>query len=61
MMTCRDLRVGVVPEAREDYIEFFWMSMEDLPESNLEPHPLRNLIPGWVLNPALGTRWAGTM
>lgn len=60
-MTCKSLRSVGDPKSCEDYIEFCWVPLEDLKTSNLEPSPLRKLIPEWSSNPDSTSRWAGTM
>ena len=52
----------VPPESREDYIEFKWIRLNDLDSSDLEPSPLRRLIPAWLSGvPAQAHRWASTV
>jgi len=36
------------PESCESPLEFFWTRLSELPDSQLEPWPLRDLIPKWL-------------
>jgi len=40
------------PASKEDHIEFAWLSVPGIAESDLEPKPLRDLIPQWLADPA---------
>ena len=44
--TSEELRAPGRPEAREEHVEFFWHTVEDFEEHNLQPAPLRTLILG---------------
>ncbi len=56
-----DLCSSVSPESKEDYIEFLWVPLEDLAGSDLEPAPLKELIPVWLTGGTLSSRWASTV
>lgn len=46
------------PESKEDYIEFFWHELDDLPNSELEPESLRHRIKEWIADSGRPERWA---
>jgi 8-oxo-dGTP pyrophosphatase MutT (NUDIX family) len=41
------LTPDIPPPSLEDYIEFRWIPLDHLASSDLEPAPLRRLIPAW--------------
>ena len=47
------------PQSREEYIEFMWLNLDTLVDSNLEPSPLRELISAPEGTDA-GTWWGST-
>lgn len=49
------------PPAREDYIEFMWLDLNELRSSNLEPYPLRAKISQWLESSDQPERWASTL
>lgn len=59
-MTCRDLKVDAHPPSMEDYIEFQWLPLATLARSNLEPYPLKRLIPAWLARKPGVEMWSGT-
>ena len=55
------LNAPAAPKSMEDYIEFQWVRMADLAKCNLEPYPLRSVIPGWLSADGGVEAWASTM
>jgi ADP-ribose pyrophosphatase YjhB (NUDIX family) len=49
-----------MPESRERKIEFGWIPVSGLAHSNLEPAPLRNLIPEWLTSAAHSAKWGSS-
>ena len=47
------------PVSQENYIEFEWIELAGLAGSDLEPAPLRRLVPAWMKGRSV-RRWAGT-
>jgi ADP-ribose pyrophosphatase YjhB (NUDIX family) len=60
-MESTELDASCVPESKEDYIEFRWVPLECIAESDMEPSPLKELIPQWLRNPPDATKWASTV
>lgn len=38
------LQIDINPKSKESHIEFFWLNVADLEESNLQPYPLQKAI-----------------
>ena len=49
------------PQSNEDYIEFLWLMIDNLCGSDLEPKPLRDLIPRWLTSSFGNDRWGSTI
>lgn len=48
------------PPSLEDYIEFFWLDLNELAGSTLEPYPVRTKIAEWLASSREPERWAST-
>lgn len=48
------------PVSHEDYIEFLWLPVEELPESDLEPAPLRSRLIPWLDESRETDGWSST-
>lgn len=59
-MTVRGLRSSDAVESEEKHLSFKWVRLSRLQRSDLEPAPLRRLIPMWLRRKG-GTGWASTM
>ena len=51
---------GSAPPSREKHIEFLWLPLKSLAESNLEPAVLRALLPKWLRHRSSTERWGST-
>ena len=60
-MDVPDLDPGEVPEACEEWISFAWIPLSSLERNQLEPQPLRKLIPGWLGKKTRTERWGSTL
>lgn len=59
-VTSPDLLSSRTPESREDHLEFFWLLPSEFEARNLQPAPLRQMLPDWTSSPGhLG--WGSTM
>ena len=45
VVTSPELRAIQPPHSQEDHVEFFWLSPSEFEERNLQPAPLRQLLP----------------
>lgn len=60
-MKAEELDSSMAPESKEDYMGFLWLPIRHLSASDLEPSPLRELIPMWVSNVPGAVCWASTL
>jgi 8-oxo-dGTP pyrophosphatase MutT (NUDIX family) len=49
------------PHSREDHLDFRWIQVSALRRSDLEPAPLRRVLPGWLQRSAQRENWASTL
>ena len=56
-MHVEGLVAGTVPESQEDHIEFFWVELDRVAESNLEPAILRSCLKDWLDGKRPDDRW----
>lgn len=48
------------PPSRESHLDFRWIALDKLHESDLEPKPLRKLLPEWLTHDNGIERWEST-
>jgi 8-oxo-dGTP diphosphatase len=47
-LTIDALRAGIPPASRERHIDFLWVPLDRLDQSDLEPEVLRDMLPDWI-------------
>jgi 8-oxo-dGTP diphosphatase len=60
-MNIEGLSSDAEPASEEDHIEFQWLDVDSLSDSDLEPRVLREVIHAWIQGPDQLDRWTSSI